>query len=140
MSGQIALDPATGELVQDSIEAETYQVMKNIKAILTDAGLTFDQFVFKNCYRLFAFLLFVGEYDVESPILSWDQQYNGREKMLWWFAGVRDYDSASPNLRPRVAKDADALRRVVDDFVVAGLPEQKVKDIVQFLLPKSNCL
>ena len=42
MSGQIALDPATGELVQDSIEAETHQVMKNIKAILTDAGLTFE--------------------------------------------------------------------------------------------------
>lgn len=42
MSGQIALDPASGELVQDSIEAETHQVMKNIKAILTDAGLTFE--------------------------------------------------------------------------------------------------
>ena len=42
MSGQIALDPATGELVQDTIEAETHQVMKNIKAILTDADLTFE--------------------------------------------------------------------------------------------------
>jgi 2-iminobutanoate/2-iminopropanoate deaminase len=42
MSGQIALDPATGELVQDSIEAETHQVMKNINAILVDAGLTFE--------------------------------------------------------------------------------------------------
>ena len=58
-----------------------------------DAGLTFDQFVFKNCYRLFAFLLFVGEYDVECPILNWDEQYKGREKMLWWFAGVRGYES-----------------------------------------------
>jgi 2-iminobutanoate/2-iminopropanoate deaminase len=42
MSGQIALDPTTGELVQDSIEAETHQVMKNINAILIDAGLTFE--------------------------------------------------------------------------------------------------
>jgi len=42
MSGQIAIDPNTGELVSDSIEAETHQVMKNIKAILTEAGLGFE--------------------------------------------------------------------------------------------------
>jgi 2-iminobutanoate/2-iminopropanoate deaminase len=40
-SGQIALDPATGQLVTDTIEAETHQVMTNIKAILDAAGLTF---------------------------------------------------------------------------------------------------
>ncbi len=44
-SGQIALDPATGELVMDSIEAETHQVMKNIKAVLAQAGLTFEDIV-----------------------------------------------------------------------------------------------
>ena len=42
MSGQIALDPTTGELVMGSIEEETHQVMKNIKAVLTEAGLTFE--------------------------------------------------------------------------------------------------
>lgn len=42
VSGQIALIPATGELVNESIEAETHQVMKNIGAILTEAGLTFE--------------------------------------------------------------------------------------------------
>ncbi len=41
-SGQIAINPQTGELVTDDIETETHQVMKNIKAILTEAGLTFD--------------------------------------------------------------------------------------------------
>lgn len=40
-SGQIAIDPATGQLVMDSIEAETHQVMNNIKAILTEAGMSF---------------------------------------------------------------------------------------------------
>jgi 2-iminobutanoate/2-iminopropanoate deaminase len=40
-SGQIALDPETGELVTGDIEAETHQVMKNIEAILYAAGLTF---------------------------------------------------------------------------------------------------
>ncbi len=40
-SGQIAIDPKTGKMVTESIEAETHQVMKNIKAILSEAGLTF---------------------------------------------------------------------------------------------------
>lgn len=44
-SGQIAIDPATGELVQDSIESETHQVMKNIKAILTEANMDFSNIV-----------------------------------------------------------------------------------------------
>lgn len=41
-SGQIAIDPKTGDLVTDTIEAETHQVMKNIQAILSEAGLTFE--------------------------------------------------------------------------------------------------
>ena len=42
VSGQIAINPATGELVNDSIEAETHQVMKNIGAILKEANLTYE--------------------------------------------------------------------------------------------------
>ncbi len=38
LSGQIALDPSSGELVLDSIEAETHQVMRNIQAVLKAAG------------------------------------------------------------------------------------------------------
>ena len=41
-SGQIAIDPANGQLVTDSIEAETHQVMKNIRAILSEAGMDFE--------------------------------------------------------------------------------------------------
>ncbi len=41
-SGQIAINPATGELVMDSIEAETRQVMNNIKALLAAAGIGFE--------------------------------------------------------------------------------------------------
>jgi len=44
-SGQIALNPATGELVKDSIEVETKQVMENMKAVLTEAGMTFENVV-----------------------------------------------------------------------------------------------
>ena len=42
VSGQIALDPATGELVIDSIEIETDRVLKNLEGILHAAGLTFE--------------------------------------------------------------------------------------------------
>lgn len=42
VSGQIALNPATGELVMDDIQTETRQVMKNLKAVLTKAEMTFE--------------------------------------------------------------------------------------------------
>ncbi len=42
LSGQVALDPATGERAPDQIEAQTHQVMKNIGAILGDIGLGYD--------------------------------------------------------------------------------------------------
>ena len=42
ISGQIALDPSTGDLVMDSIEAETHQVMKNIGEVLKQAGCTYE--------------------------------------------------------------------------------------------------
>ncbi|MCI4443762.1 MAG: RidA family protein [Lentimicrobium sp.] len=44
-SGQIAINPATGELVTSSIEAETKQVMENMKAVLEAAGMTFENVV-----------------------------------------------------------------------------------------------
>jgi 2-iminobutanoate/2-iminopropanoate deaminase len=45
MSGQIAIDPATNAIVKDDIETETHQVLKNIKAILEAADMTFDNVV-----------------------------------------------------------------------------------------------
>ena len=42
VSGQIAIDPSTGTIINDNIEAETHQVMKNINAILSEASLTFE--------------------------------------------------------------------------------------------------
>ncbi len=44
-SGQIAIDPKTGNLVTDSIQAETELVMENLKAILTEAGMTFENVI-----------------------------------------------------------------------------------------------
>ena len=42
LSGQVALDPATGERRPDDIEIQTRQVMDNIGAILGDLGLTYE--------------------------------------------------------------------------------------------------
>ena len=44
-SGQIAFDPATGELVLDTIQSETKQVMENIQAILEAANIHFGHIV-----------------------------------------------------------------------------------------------
>lgn len=44
-SGQIAINPTTGELVTTTIETETEQVMQNMKAVLEAAGMTFDNVV-----------------------------------------------------------------------------------------------
>ncbi|MCF8323293.1 MAG: RidA family protein [Flavobacterium sp.] len=44
-SGQIAINQKTGELVTASIEAETEQVMKNLKAVLEAAEMTFENVV-----------------------------------------------------------------------------------------------
>lgn len=40
-SGQIALDPATGKIVGDSIEDQTVQVLKNLEAVLAANNMTF---------------------------------------------------------------------------------------------------
>ena len=45
ISGQIAIDPATGSLMQATIEEETNQVLKNIGAILKAAGLSYKHVV-----------------------------------------------------------------------------------------------
>ena len=44
-SGQIALDPATMELVLGDVETETRQVMENLKAVLTAADMSFENVV-----------------------------------------------------------------------------------------------
>lgn len=49
-SGQIALDPATGQFLQGEIEAETERVLKNIEAILHAAGMTLNNVVKTTVY------------------------------------------------------------------------------------------
>lgn len=57
VSGQIAIDPANGQLTQDDIQTETHMVMKNLQAILTEAGMGFQ-----NVLKSTIFLMDMGEF------------------------------------------------------------------------------
>jgi 2-iminobutanoate/2-iminopropanoate deaminase len=50
VSGQIAIDPATGKMVEGNINVQTKQVLRNIDAILKAAGYSFGQVVRSTCY------------------------------------------------------------------------------------------
>ncbi|WP_339834347.1 RidA family protein [uncultured Flavobacterium sp.] len=56
-SGQIAINPSTGELVLDSIEDETKQVMENRKAVLEAAEMTFE-----NVIKTSIFIMNMGDF------------------------------------------------------------------------------
>lgn len=49
-SGQIPIDPATGEIAGEDITAQAGQVMKNIAAILEEAGTGFEKVVKTTCF------------------------------------------------------------------------------------------
>jgi len=50
VSGQVAVDPDTGKIIEGDITAQTHQVLRNIKAILQEAGYTFTDVVKSTCY------------------------------------------------------------------------------------------
>ena len=64
ISGQIPTDPATGKLVE-GIEKETHQVMKNLQAILAEAGMTF-----KNVVKTTIFLKSMDDFAVMNDIYA----------------------------------------------------------------------
>lgn len=49
-SGQIPIDPETGELVKGGIEEQAHQVCKNLKAVLEAAGTSLEYVIKTNCY------------------------------------------------------------------------------------------
>lgn len=49
-SGQIALDPKTGEVVGESVEAQTEQVLSNVAALLQAAGSDLDHVIKTTCF------------------------------------------------------------------------------------------
>lgn len=76
ISGQIALVPATGELLTATVEEETHQVMKNLAAILTEAGTDFNAIV-KTTIFLSDMSLFARVNEIYGSYFSGD--YPARE-------------------------------------------------------------
>ncbi len=70
LSGQLAIDPASGNLVEGGIEAQTEQALKNIEAILAEAGLTMD-----NVIKTTVFLADINDFTAMNEIYA--KHFNG---------------------------------------------------------------
>lgn len=70
-SGQIPLDPVTGELITGDIAAQTERVMKNIAAVLTAAGAGFDDIVKTTIY-----LVDMGDFAAVNEVYGSRFQHN----------------------------------------------------------------
>lgn len=71
ISGQIAIDPATGNIDATTVTAESHQVMKNLAAILKEAGTDFSAVV-KTTIFLTDMALFAEVNEVYATYLSGD--------------------------------------------------------------------
>ena len=65
LSGQIPLDPATGELVTGDIQQETERAMKNLEAVLAASGMTFA-----NVVRCGIFLTDLGDFGKVNEVYA----------------------------------------------------------------------
>ena len=74
-SGQIPLDPATGQVVEGGVEEQTRQVFANIKAVLEEAGSGLDKVLKTTC-----FLKDMGDFTVVNEIYGgyFDGEYPSR--------------------------------------------------------------
>ncbi|MCZ7669243.1 MAG: RidA family protein [Chloroflexi bacterium] len=62
-AGQVGIDPASGKLVEDDITVQTEQVLKNLTAVLTAAGFSFDKVV-----KCTVFLKDMGEFSAMNAV------------------------------------------------------------------------
>lgn len=74
-SGQIAIDPATGEVVTGGIEAQTERICMNLKAVLEEAGTSLKRVVKTTCFLadmgdFAAFNGVYGKHFTEKPARS----------------------------------------------------------------------
>ena len=74
-SGQIAIDPAAGDIVAKDIAGQTEQVMKNLCAVLAEAGTSMENAIKTTCFLadiadFAAFNEIYGKYLTEKPARS----------------------------------------------------------------------
>jgi 2-iminobutanoate/2-iminopropanoate deaminase len=71
-SGQVALDPATGQIVEGGIEAQTHRVLKNLQAVLAAVGLSLS-----NTIKTTVFLKDMGHFAAMNAVYA---EYFAREE------------------------------------------------------------
>lgn len=86
-SGQIAINPSSGNVEATTIEEQTHQVCKNLKAVLEEAGTSLDKVVktvcfLKNMEDFGAFNGIYGEYFTENRLVLVSLQ-NSYLRMFW---------------------------------------------------------
>jgi 2-iminobutanoate/2-iminopropanoate deaminase len=64
-SGQIALDPATGELASDDVQAQTHRVLQNLQAVLNSAGTSLASVV-----KTTVFLTRMSDFQVMNTVYA----------------------------------------------------------------------
>jgi len=64
-SGQIALDPATGELVGEDVQAQTHRVLQNMQAVLNSAGSSLN-----NVIKTTVFLVSMSDFQAMNAVYS----------------------------------------------------------------------
>ena len=74
-SGQIALDPASGQMVGDDVAAQTVQVCENLRAVLEAAGSALERVIKTTCYltdmaHFAEFNRVYGTYFTQTPARS----------------------------------------------------------------------
>lgn len=74
-SGQVPINPTTGEVEAEGIEAQATQVMKNLDAVLTEAGSSFQKAIKTTCFLknmedFAAFNAVYAQYFTEKPARS----------------------------------------------------------------------
>jgi 2-iminobutanoate/2-iminopropanoate deaminase len=79
-SGQIPLDPATGELLQGSFEEQVHRVFRNLEAVLNEAGSSFDRVL-----RATVYLTDLGNFQLLNTIYA---EYFGSHRPARTTVGV----------------------------------------------------
>lgn len=76
ISGQICIDPSTGNLKNKDLQEETHQVMQNLKSILSEAGMNFS-----NAVKTTIFLTDMNQFGVVNEIYGkyFDSDFPARE-------------------------------------------------------------
>jgi 2-iminobutanoate/2-iminopropanoate deaminase len=76
ISGQICIDPSSGNLKNKDLQEETHQVMQNLKSILSEAGMNFS-----NAVKTTIFLTDMNQFGVVNEIYGkyFDSDFPARE-------------------------------------------------------------